>query len=323
MTASRGLPLGQRCDDGPTMPQSPLPDVNADASPIARGRLDAVGMAGIECAVRVAAADGSLQLQSARADIHVSLDDPAAKGIHMSRLYLALTRALDETVLSPATARGLIGRILDESLSSHGGLSSTAEVVLRFDHLVRRAALVSPHRAWRAYPVELRGRRDGPTMRLRLATTVVYSSTCPSSAALSRQAMAERFLAEHQGAVEADAVAAWLSRADRIAATPHAQRSDARIEIEPTAEALWFDALIDLAEDALATPVQAAVKRADEQEFARRNAANLMFCEDAARRLAQALDQRADLADWQVSVAHRESLHPHDAVASVAKHRHR
>ena len=46
---------------------------------------------------------------------------------------------------------------------------------------------------------------------------------------------------------------------------------------------------IDLAEGALKTPVQSAVKREDEQAFARLNGRNLMFCEDAARRIAAVL----------------------------------
>jgi GTP cyclohydrolase I len=46
-----------------------------------------------------------------------------------------------------------------------------------------------------------------------------------------------------------------------------------------------FVELIDLVENTLKTPVQAAVKREDEREFARLNGANLMFCEDAGRRL--------------------------------------
>ena len=38
---------------------------------------------------------------------------------------------------------------------------------------------------------------------------------------------------------------------------------------------------------------------------------------DAARRAAAALAGDARVAAWQVRVAHFESLHPHDAVASV------
>ena len=61
--------------------------------------------------------------------------------------------------------------------------------------------------------------------------------------------------------------------------------------------------------------MQTAVKRADEQAFALANGQNLMFCEDAARRLHRALAQRGELAAFALSVVHAESLHAHDAVA--------
>ena len=71
-------------------------------------------------------------------------------------------------------------------------------------------------------------------------------------------------------------------------------------------------------EASLGTPVQTAVKREDEQAFAELNAANLMFCEDAARRVAGALSHDERIDRYEVRVAHFESLHPHDAVARVS-----
>ena len=76
--------------------------------------------------------------------------------------------------------------------------------------------------------------------------------------------------------------------------------------------------LIDRIEHALGTPVQTAVKRADEQAFAVLNGGNLMFVEDAARRVRAALDDLGHDATPHVHVRHLESLHPHDAVAWAA-----
>ena len=77
--------------------------------------------------------------------------------------------------------------------------------------------------------------------------------------------------------------------------------------------------LIDLVEGALKTPVQAAVKREDEQEFARLNGANLMFCEDAGRKLKAALSKDKRYSDFRLEAVHVESLHPHNAVSIVVK----
>ncbi len=57
------------------------------------------------------------------------------------------------------------------------------------------------------------------------------------------------------------------------------------IRLNPEAKSLPVIELIDYAEVALGTAVQTVVKRSDEQAFAVANGQNLMFCEDAARRL--------------------------------------
>ena len=114
---------------------------------------------------------------------------------------------------------------------------------------------------------------------------------------------------------------AWLGSEQGICATPHSQRSKAEIRVRliPSFQSLPIDALIDVAEGAIRTPVQTAVKREDEQAFARINGQNLMFCEDAARRLQAALDADEHVLDFWIRASHFESLHPHDAVAVASK----
>ncbi len=295
-----------------------MPDVARHARTPFSGRLDQVGMTAIEVPVRLRGVDDLQTRVPAKADAFVSLDDPAAKGIHMSRLYLALNRHLEAEVLTPA----LVGRILTEFLESHVGLSHAARLSIGFELPLRRPALKSANSAWRTYPVTVSGDLAEGRLRLRLGVTVAYSSTCPCSAALARQLVQEHFLAQHHGraSLTTDEVAAWLAQESSIIATPHAQRSYAVLEVEATSDQVpTHEELIDLVEGALKTPVQAAVKRADEQEFARLNGTNLMFCEDAARRMQAALDADPRIADWRVEAVHVESLHPHNAVAIAAK----
>ena len=148
------------------------------------------------------------------------------------------------------------------------------------------------------------------------------ASTCPASAALSRQANAERFAEDFAAArpLSVNVVHDWLASERGLAATPHAQRSQAsvRVELRPQFDELPLVTLVDAIEAALGTPVQTAVKRVDEQAFARLNAENLMFCEDAARRVASVLASDPRIARYDATVAHYESLHPHDAVARVS-----
>jgi GTP cyclohydrolase I len=91
-----------------------------------------------------------------------------------------------------------------------------------------------------------------------------------------------------------------------------------RVELKPAFDELPVAALVDLLEAALGTPGQTAVKREDEQAFAELNAAHLMFCEDAARRVAAALSSDPRVDRFDATVSHYESLHPHDAVARVS-----
>jgi len=113
----------------------------------------------------------------------------------------------------------------------------------------------------------------------------------------------------------------WLGSEQGVAATPHSQRSraDLRLQLEPRFDDLPIAVLVEELEAVLSTPVQTAVKRVDEQAFAELNAANPMFCEDAARRLQAALSEQPRVTDFRVRVAHLESLHAHDAVAEATR----
>ncbi|HUE91611.1 GTP cyclohydrolase FolE2 [Pseudomonas sp.] len=285
-----------------------LPDIAAQ-TPAHQQALDWVGMQGIALPVNLAG-----QRINARADVGVSLDDGNARGIHMSRLYLAL-HGLEHNPLSPATLQQLLGEFLD----SHQDLSQQASITLHGETLLSRPALVSPLAGWKSYPFEVRARQDLWGFHVELQVKVTYSSTCPCSAALARQLIQQRFIEDFAGQpLEHAQLLAWLGSPQGIVATPHSQRSYATLDVRlpPQAAELPLLELIDAAEQALCTAVQTAVKRADEQAFALANGQNLMFCEDAARRLHSALLQQSELSAFQLRVVHAESLHAHDAVAA-------
>ena len=297
-------------------PASTLPDVADDAAFAARP-LDWVGMERIALPLRLADGEGGAMQVPAWADVSVNLGKPDVRGIHMSRLYL---RVQDAFAGDTMTAAGL-RRMLQDLVESQRGLSTAARVVLRYDHLLRRPALASDNSGWKNYPVELEASLTDGHFHLVLGFSVEYSSTCPASAALSRQANADRFAADFAAArpLSPAVVGEWLASERGLAATPHAQRSrvEMRVELKPSFEEIPLASLVDAIEGALGTPVQTAVKREDEQAFARLNADNLMFCEDAARRVAAVLSGDERVARFEARVAHFESLHAHDAVARV------
>lgn len=296
-----------------------LPDVAGQAKPGIDGRLSWVGMGRIEAPVLLAGEDGRPLATPARIEAFVNLDRDEARGIHMSRLYLLLDRALAAEPLSPCMLR----RLLKEFLDSHLGLSDCARVRIEFDHLLRRPALVSDNAGWKSYPVSATASLERGHFTLELGFSLLYSSTCPCSAALARQLIQEQFRRDFpaERPLEHAAVLEWLGSEQGICATPHSQRSRAEIRVRllPSFQGLPIVELIDRIEQALATPVQTAVKREDEQAFARLNGANLMFCEDAARRMQAVLEDEPRIADFWLRAIHMESLHPHDAVAVAVK----
>ena len=291
----------------PNMNSLTLPDIATQAARQALP-LDWVGMCGIALPVLLQG-----QRLSAKADAGVSLDDGEARGIHMSRLYLALA-ALERQDLSPS----LLRQVLEDFLASHDGLSNSAYLKIHCEVLLKRPALVSPLAGWKSYPVSISASLKNQVFHVELKIEVPYSSTCPCSAALARQLIQQQFIDDFANKpLQHAEVLTWLGSSQGTVATPHSQRSTAHLHIhlDEFIDELPLSVIISDAEAALGTAVQTAVKRADEQAFALANGQNLMFCEDAARRLNLALRRSPGVSGFHLRVIHAESLHAHDAVA--------
>lgn len=302
------------------LPCAVMPDVAKQPHAGPKGTLNWVGMSQIELPVFLRSPNGDRVQTLARVQAYVNLTDPNSKGIHMSRLYVALDNLLGMQDLTPEVLRETINQFVD----THNGLSDAAYLECRFDYFERRNSLLSDNSGWKNYPVKVAATLRNGQIETELSVEVPYSSTCPCSAALARQLIQEGFrntFGQDTTTVDASAVYDWLGTSNGISATPHSQRSIAqvRVKLAEKVRNLPITSLIDRVEGALQTPVQATVKREDEQEFARLNAANLMFCEDAARRLKNALNDDISVRDFWLRVNHMESLHAHDAVSIVVK----
>ncbi len=298
-----------------------LPDIARETRVELTGTLDRVGMMEIEVPVLLANTKGIPFQVPARANAFVSLDDPKAKGIHMSRLFLQLQEGLASGPLSFT----LLEDLLTKFIETHKELSRSSSINIAFDYMVERPALKSQNKGWRSYPIVLSAVLSEGQVCFDLQMQITYSSTCPCSAALARKLIQDHFLMEFKSeTISREEVHQWLGTTRGILATPHSQRSEAHVKIrfdaaaDADAPAHWLK-LIDLVEQRLGTPVQAAVKREDEQEFALLNGQNLMFCEDAARKIKNALLEQTFVDDFLVRVSHLESLHPHNAVSIVTK----
>ena len=284
-------------------------------------------MSSIEVPLVLSSVDDKLIQASGRAHAFVSLDEPEARGIHMSRIFKSVQENLPKSLLS----QRLLESCLDQFLEAHKGLSRNGSLQVDFNLMLERLSLKSEQSAWRSYPIIFRCERRGQESKFSVQVTVQYSSTCPASGALARQLIQEEFGKRfHANNLSFAEVQAWLGSPEGMIATPHAQRSYAQVKVGISKNAKLKESshgektlmiaisLIDRIEEVLQTPVQALVKRVDEQEFALRNGRNLMFCEDAARRTQQILQADSMFESFAGEFRHVESLHPHDAVARIA-----
>ena len=261
-----------------------LPDIIQSQPAQLNSCLDWVGMQGIAMPIQIADRTGQEFHDNAQLGIYVNLIDPTAKGIHMSRLYLIAEEFCTRHTISPHNLQ----QLLTQALHSHKNISDSARVTINATLLIKRSALKSTHAGWKAYPVHIRASQFANGAECELTLSIPYSSSCPCSAALARQLIQQAFSAAFSSAepINKNQAEQWLLDHATLA-IPHSQRSYASlwVRLKPSCQELPIIELIDACEAALHTPVQTAVKREDEQEFARLNGQHPQFCEDAARQL--------------------------------------
>lgn len=214
------------------------------------------------------------------------------KGINMSRIMRSFYAHAEN-----AFSFDVIEAALDDYKADLD--SFDARISLHFSYPMEVQSLRSGLMGWQYYDIAFELVEEAGVRRRMIHMDYVYSSTCPCSLELSEHARSTR------GQL----------------ATPHSQRSVARISVELDGQAgtLWVEDLIDMARNAVPTETQVMVKREDEQAFAELNAANPIFVEDAVRLFADELQADARVGDFRVVASHQESLHSHDAVSVLTE----
>ncbi|MBY5972910.1 GTP cyclohydrolase FolE2 [Ferrimonas balearica] len=270
-----------------------LPDLqNGPASLIrgARAPIQHVGISNFRLPIRFHTRDGGDQTLESSVTGTVSLEADK-KGINMSRIMRSFYGHAEKCF-----SFGVIEAALDDYKSDLESLD--ARIMMRFSYPVKRESLRSGLAGYQYYDIALEVVDEGGQRNRYIHLDYVYSSTCPCSLELSEHAR----------------------RARGQLATPHSQRSVARISVQVLpGDCLWFEDLIDMARVAVPTETQVMVKREDEQAFAELNAANPIFVEDAARLFCEELQGDARIGDFRVAASHQESLHSHDAVSILTE----
>ncbi len=317
-----------------------LPDPQID--PIIPGKkvaIQKVGIAPVDLPITVKRRDGGLQTLQAQASLYCSLDDPNAKGLNLSRVYILMHNTIKDHLTNDG-----IRNALEEMAGKQGANNAYCKLRFRYPWTQRALRTRKPLNNWDldqgnyqelengekislekmeghiAYDVTLEGRyhrradksfSDGwadndkrlpKEFRFFLSIDYTYSSTCPCSFELAYSATEKR----------------------EAAANAHSQRSVMTTTVEYDPEnVVWIEDLVELHRIKIPTEVQVVVKRRDEQAFAELNGSNLLFSEDAVRIVAGELDDWYDegkIFDYTISTKHEESLHPWNAIAVMWKH---
>ncbi len=294
--ATGGAPVLNRSYPAAFVPDKPylagLPDLQNGPESLIKGARTAiqhVGISNFRLPIRFRTRDGSdIQLETSVTG-SVSLE-ANKKGINMSRIMRSFYKHAEKSF-----SFEVIGGVLENYL---GDLESgDARIQMRLSYPMKKRSLRSGLEGWQYYNVALEMIRHGASVQRVIHLDYVYSSTCPCSLEL----------AEH------------ARRTRSQIATPHSQRSVARVSVELAEGHLWFEDIVDLCAAAIPTETQVMVKREDEQAFAELNGSNPIFVEDAVRLLCDGFAADPRIGDFRVVASHQESLHSHDAVSILTQ----
>lgn len=172
-----------------------------------------------------------------------------------------------------------------QSLRRHLG-AGRAEVEFRFPYFASRQAPVSGAASFTRYDVIFWAARDD-NFDFTLTVSVPVTTLCPCSREISQN-----------GA--------------------HNQRAEVRMTVRMN-RLVWIEDLADVAENSASSPVFTLLKRDDEKFVTEKAYDTPRFVEDVVREVAARLDVDPRIDWYTVTVTSHESIHAHDAFASLSR----
>lgn len=201
------------------------------------------------------------------------------RGTHMSRFVEVLSA--QEKQVTFHNMDNLL-RMLKERLNA-----DEAHAVFDFPYFITKSAPVSGARGRVRYDVNFSASMKGNDFDLITELIAPIQTLCPCSKVISEY-----------GA--------------------HNQRAHARIAARMNTM-VWIEELAEIADSCASAPIYSLLKREDEKYVTEHAYNNPHFVEDSVRDLALAMERDQRITWYRVSVTSHESIHNHDAFASVER----
>jgi len=239
--------------------------------------IDRVGVKGIKYPITVL--DQSKGSQSTIAEINMYVDlSPTFKGTHMSRFIEVLNECEGQFDMRKLSS---IARMVRERLNAQ---SSYLEIT--FPYFMERHAPISTSPSIMEYTSRIVIiARDSKDADIRVGVRVPVTTVCPCSKEMS-------------------------------AGIAHNQRAIVTIEVRMNGF-VWIEELIGIAEKSASSEVYPLLKREDEKYVTEKAYQNPVFVEDVVRNVALELKQDERITWFFVEAESMESIHNHNAYASL------
>jgi GTP cyclohydrolase I len=224
--------------------------------------------------------DKAKSLQNTVATIGMFVDLPKEfKGTHMSR-FLEVLNAHGSVVH--------VENITDILYAMQKKLhSSTSHLEMEFPFFLEKKAPISGLTSVMDYTARFDATANGKEIDFVLTVKANVTTLCPCSKAISSY-----------GA--------------------HNQRGEVTVQLRST-KAIWIEDVIAIMEGSASSELYALLKRQDEKAVTERAYENPVFVEDLVRNVALKLNAHPDVTWYRVEAENQESIHNHNAYASIEK----
>ncbi len=238
-----------------------------------------VGIKNLKVPIYISKMTGGEQHSVADVDVYVDLDKNS-KGTHMSRLAIGVQKFIGHQL-----NKNVIVEIADYIKNKCD--AKTCQIIYRFPYFIRQIAPVSKEPNIIHSDVEFNLTKND-SVNFDITVTTTATSLCPCSKDISEY-----------GA--------------------HNQRSKIKLTARlDEKQFVWIEDLIHISNTSASCKIHSVLKRIDEKAVTEEAYDNPVFVEDIVRSCYQQLS-KLDIKDFNVEVENQESIHTHEAYASIKK----